>query len=228
MTEPFARVVVGMPMFDGMLHHSILSAWDAIHRKHRSLFIPITGTYVDYARNDIVIKGRQVFLEQYGEEPEYYLFIDQDTVVPEVHADVFDKLRAHGKDIVSAFYVTKSFPAKMVFGWRSVRLHRRGRLWNMPTVIERQKVGVWKPGELIEVDAVGMGMALIRAEVFEKIPQPWFRTVSTKEFRVGEDVYFCEKAQKHGFKVWVDTATYMGHYGMTMYPWAYLGKTEEK
>ena len=61
---------------------------------------------------------------------------------------------------------------------------------------------------LQEVDAVGMGVMLIKAQVFKALPQPWFQigyAPKIGEF-VGEDIYFCKLAQRHGFKVMINNS----------------------
>ena len=56
--------------------------------------------------------------------------------------------------------------------------------------------------EPFEVDGAGAGMILIRREVFETIPWPWFRYEEEESSgkRCGEDLYFSNKASKYGFK----------------------------
>jgi len=66
-----------------------------------------------------------------------------------------------------------------------------------------------------EVLCFGFGFVLIKKGVFEKIPRPWFLT-STYDYKgqtkiVGEDVYFCLKAQDSGFKTWLDPKVRLAH-----------------
>lgn len=71
--------------------------------------------------------------------------------------------------------------------------------------------------DLVEAQHVGLGLALIKTEVFRKLPQPWFAfpwLEETGEF-MGEDVWFCRHARAHGFKVHVDplASVGIGHVG---------------
>ena len=63
-------------------------------------------------------------------------------------------------------------------------------------------------GGLVEVDAVGAGCLLVDTRVFQVIPEPWFewgqRDPKIKK-GVTEDMMFCQKAQDHGFRIWVDS-----------------------
>jgi GT2 family glycosyltransferase len=49
---------------------------------------------------------------------------------------------------------------------------------------------------------------LIKREVFEKVPQPWF----APDIDLGEDLAFCKRANKAGFQIWCDTNLICGHY----------------
>lgn len=64
-------------------------------------------------------------------------------------------------------------------------------------------------GAVVEVDAAGTGCMLIHRSVLEKVPRPWF------SYREGgtEDMYFCRKAQKAGFKVHGDMSVICSHSG---------------
>ena len=62
------------------------------------------------------------------------------------------------------------------------------------------------PPTLWKVDAFGFGACLIRREVFEKTPRPWF-TFN----KGGEDFAFCRSAGKAGFEFYVDGAYKIGH-----------------
>ena len=69
--------------------------------------------------------------------------------------------------------------------------------------------------ELIDGICFGFGFVLIKQGVFEKISRPWFLT-STYDYKgttkvVGEDVYFCLKAQDAGFKTWIDPRVKLVH-----------------
>jgi hypothetical protein len=59
---------------------------------------------------------------------------------------------------------------------------------------------------LQQVDAIGSGVMLIKAEVFRKIKKPWFYTVG-----VGEDIYFCLRAKRENIPVFVDTRVKSPH-----------------
>jgi GT2 family glycosyltransferase len=63
----------------------------------------------------------------------------------------------------------------------------------------------------ISVDVAGIGFCLIRREVFEKVPKPWFHWDTPDE--PSEDFFFFEKAKKFGYEVKVYTDIKLSHIG---------------
>jgi GT2 family glycosyltransferase len=70
-----------------------------------------------------------------------------------------------------------------------------------------------RSSELIEVDAVGTGIMLIRKKVFKELPEPWF--YFKNDF--SEDIMFCKEAKKAGYKIYVDTTLSVGHVGDSIF-----------
>jgi GT2 family glycosyltransferase len=68
--------------------------------------------------------------------------------------------------------------------------------------------------ELVEVDGVGAGCLLIHRKVFEAIEKPYFLFEYNKDgiISLGEDFYFCNKAQEVGFKIWIDRRMVCSHF----------------
>lgn len=65
-------------------------------------------------------------------------------------------------------------------------------------------------GNFIKVDAIGLGFCLIKREVYENVPKPWFRW--DRQYP-SEDFDFCEKAIKHDYEVKVYTDVKLSHVG---------------
>lgn len=66
-------------------------------------------------------------------------------------------------------------------------------------------------GGLIKVKSVGSAGLLVRREVFDFIPQPWFEAGRGMTAVVGEDLNFCDKARDAGFDIHVDLDLSLGH-----------------
>ena len=64
-----------------------------------------------------------------------------------------------------------------------------------------------------ELNAAGTGVVLIRREVFENVPWPWFKRQEKRDIRysVGEDIYFSRKAAKAGYKYIANPKAICGH-----------------
>ncbi len=77
-----------------------------------------------------------------------------------------------------------------------------------------------KGAEPEAVGALGFGFCLMKAPIFDFIPQPWFATTmgTDGEVSVGEDVHFCNRARAAGIPVHVDHALSLeiGHIGETV------------
>jgi 2-polyprenyl-3-methyl-5-hydroxy-6-metoxy-1,4-benzoquinol methylase len=58
-----------------------------------------------------------------------------------------------------------------------------------------------------KVDITGGGCMMIRASVFDKIEEPWFKP----EHEWGTDVQLCKQVRAAGFQVWCDTSLEIGH-----------------
>lgn len=67
----------------------------------------------------------------------------------------------------------------------------------------------WR-GNWLAVDAIGFGCVLIKREVFERLPKPWFVWPNESP---SEDFLFCELAKKHGFSINVFTDVRCSHVG---------------
>jgi len=69
----------------------------------------------------------------------------------------------------------------------------------------------WTPGaNWINVDAIGLGCCLMKREVFEKIPYPWFKWDKPHP---SEDFYFCQQLIEHGYEIRVLTDVKCSHIG---------------
>lgn len=121
-------------------------------------------------------------------EASHILFLDDDMRLP---MDTLMGLIRHDKDIVAANCARKElWPTRPTArGFKGECVYTRKR----STGLE-------------EVDSIGTGVMLINTRVLKAMPQPWFAEVWKPETETvtGEDVYFCEQARKHGFKVYID------------------------
>lgn len=144
-------------------------------------FILCQGSYIPNNRIALVKQALDM-------EASHILFIDSDMRFPK---DALEHLLKADKDIIGANYRQRTQDQ-----WTA----RKGDQF----VSSNKMVG------LEEVDTLGFGVTLIKANVFNgtlrKVPEPWFAMpYHTRDKKlVGEDVYFCTVAKEQGFKIWVD------------------------
>lgn len=93
---------------------------------------------------------------------------------------------------------------RRVAPWQSVGYANDPRVDPTPIAIG-QATGV------IEVAAVGNAGLVVRRRVFEAMSEPYFRVGQMNPANYQEDLEFCERARKHGFRFAIDLDTPMGH-----------------
>ena len=73
------------------------------------------------------------------------------------------------------------------------------------------------PNKLMQVEYTGFGWMLVKKGVFESLKYPWFTPIFERKIAKGvvdfcsEDVSFCKKVLKQGYKIYVDTTIVVGH-----------------
>ncbi len=136
---------------------------------------------------------------------DYLFMIDDDMLGP---ADLFERLVIHDVDIVAPLAFTRISPHKPVIyniaeGYDKVTQTH----YYTNYAVER-----YPKNQLVQCDAVGFGAVLIKVDVMKKLKkkdQPLMMSTCGS----GEDIFFCHKAIRAGFRVFSDTATQLAHLG---------------
>ena len=144
----------------------------------------------------------ELSLDAMREGCSHILFIDSDMRFPQ---DMISRLLEHDVDIVATNCARRRIPTGP-----TAQIYKdngdRELVWSMPDSTGLQEVG-----------SVGMGVMLIKAEVFKALSEPWYETPwrTDKRGYIGEDVFFCNKARAAGFKIWIDhdVSKEIGHIG---------------
>jgi hypothetical protein len=144
----------------------------------------------------------ELSLDAMAEDCSHILFIDSDMRFPQ---DMIGRLLKHDLDIVATNCARRRMPTGP-----TAQLYKengdRELVWTMPESTGLQEVG-----------SVGMGVMLIKKNVFAALSEPWFETPWRVDKRgyIGEDVFFCQKAAAAGFKIWIDhdVSKEIGHIG---------------
>ena len=126
----------------------------------------------------------------------HVMFVDENIVI---QPDTIQKLFIHNKDVVTALYLTITYPHfPAVFnGW-----------------FEDAKESIMYLDKdikgLVPIIGCGLGCVLIKIEVFKKLRYPWIE---------GDGLELFIKALSSGFKMFCDTDTRVGHlHTSTLYP----------
>ena len=221
MSNKIVRVVVGMPK-DGKTEPSAYdNRMDMVYRMGALQILSHFGkkeileTKFDYPDGtefifERITAGRvftplareRITEEAQKKKADYLFMIDDDMLSG---PDIFERLYKHNVDIVAGLAFNRYPPHKPVCyevktGYDA--LEKKEYFMNYPIID-------YPRNTLVQCDAVGFGAVLIKMSVFDKVPKPWFMTMSG----AGEDLSFCWKAGKEGIKIYMDTATKMGHLG---------------
>ena len=131
---------------------------------------------------------------------DYILMIDDDQGVPR---DMFERLYAtaikHNADMVSPMVTQRFHPFNPVMWKHSYDADKK--------TISCTFIEEYEPNEVVQCDAVGFGVVLIKVDIIKKIKVPRFFSNT----HLGEDIFFCMKARGEGAKIVMDTSIKVGH-----------------
>lgn len=157
----------------------------------------VYGVDTDQGRNTAVKAAREA-----GHR--YIWFIDDDTVPP---PDAGRKLLylleqngpPNGKVMVAGgIYTTRSSPPEpLVFMGQG-----EGPYWQ------------WRAGEIFKCWGLGTGCMMVNMDLFDELPEPWFKTISEHDRRWSDDLYFCDEVAKAGYEVMAHGGVLCHHYDM--------------
>ncbi len=147
--------------------------------------IPVELQLINHM-NSVITDARNRLVQLSREWGADWLFwLDSDLSFP---PDALLRLLRHDLDIVGATYSQRAHPYSIL-----------GQFAGEP---KDDLAGI----SLVEALMMPGGLMLMKAGVYEKIAGPWYEDTyrpGTME-RIGEDIDFCFKATKAGFKIWCD------------------------
>ncbi len=188
-----ARIGLGIPCGFPMVHTAVLDSLMLLESVPDVPFVYIRANngYIDDLRNEIVEKALE-------SNCSHLLMLDADMLYPH---DTIIKLYSHKLDVVSGL-IWRRYPP-----FDSLMYKGELNSW--------ERIEEWKDGELVEVDATGTGCIMYNCEVFRKIKPPWFEFVENPDKErggvIGEDIGFCLKLKKAGYRIFVDTSVKTAH-----------------
>lgn len=194
------KILIGIPCVDDIPFLNVASLTNfVINTKHDVIPFFCNGSLVYDSRNCIVNQALD-------NNADYVMFIDDDIVFK---YDDIDKLIAHSKDIVSGLYFGRREGRNEPIAYKRVYPYNIFRKRAKTDIID--DVDTFQ-----EVQGVGMGFCLIKTDVFRKILKHYPTPFEPMKC-MGEDLSFCYRARRLGYKVYVDPSILLGHCGMKVY-----------
>ena len=191
------RILVGIPTSKYIEPDTFKSIFDLdVPEGYKLDFQYFYGYQVDQIRN---------LIAEWAKHYDYLLSVDSDIVLPR---DSLRKMLSADKDIITGLYVQRKITEQIL----EVYMRDGPAVVNIPySLLENLPV--------VEVEACGMGCALIKSEVFRKLEYPhfYYKSAIDHAHTVSEDIYFCLKAKENGFTVWADPSIKCDHIGSTVY-----------
>lgn len=205
------KISIAIPAYDRKVDVEIMTAIARLPGEY-----PDMQWGLDWISTSIITAARNGLTERFLEtECDYLYFWDSDVVIRDLSfmGKLLETATKLDAQIVGGVYRIKHRSSDCVVGM----LKDDGEIRN------------FKEGEITEprlVDVIGTGSMLIKREVFEKVPKPWFSFVDKPDLHnLPEDYHFCLLAKKQGIRVAVDPRFSTYHYGSAYWEHSLREKT---
>lgn len=189
------KVFIGLPSVNRIIGIETGATLFAIARdlasnSYETEFLVLPNTWIDGARNFLCQKSIE-----WGSD--WTVMIDDDMAVK---GEAIREMIQNDVDVCAPLMHQRRFPyAACAFELRDN---------NYKPILHLKR-------KLIECEAVGTGLIVIRTSILSNMLRPWFKSgqVGENNERLGEDVYFCRNAKRHKFKVYYDGRFQAIHFG---------------
>ena len=191
------KVLIAIPTFENILPDTFKSVY--------GLEVPEgTNCQFDFCKGYDCAKARNNIAQeaiQYGFD--YLLTVDSDMIIPR---NALTSMLSRNTDVCLGVYPRKNTKTEQteIFALGQKDFTDSNNM--SATQIDELN------GQAVEIKGGGLGCALIKVGVFEKIAFPWFKYVQYDNGAVlSEDNYFCTQVRAAGLTVMVDSAVRCGH-----------------
>lgn len=195
------KLLIGIPT-SGHIEPEVFKAIYELNTSmfYRTDFNFTLGYCVDRARNELAKKAIEG-------KYDYILMIDSDVVVPRDTLEIFFK--QNPPDVLLGIYPRKGQKRKAeIFSFNADSYSAA----NQFGFNELEQLRDFHHAVRVRVKAGGLGCALIKTSVFEKLEYPYFRYVLYPDGNVlSEDLYFCNNVRDHGGEISASTEVWCGH-----------------
>lgn len=188
------KVLLGMPCMRSIPFKTVVSLLRTAQKGAVEPFM-VEGSLV-YDSRDAIAK----FAVENGFD--YVLYVDSDMVFD---SEDLIKLMRHDADICSGLYVTRNGESNNVC-YSEVITRRRFPSRESKLITDMATTGYG------QISACGFGFCLIKIDVIKTLFKH-YKSLFEPKWGVGEDVAFCLRAQKYGYKIFIDRDVKLGHVG---------------
>ena len=180
------KILIAVPTFENIKPECFKSIYGLTRPEGYTL-------YFDYVRGYDCAKARnQIAKNAMAGNYDYVLMVDSDIQLP---SDTLVKLLECESDIALGWYYRKRTKSDQTI------IYTFGKDFNDDNCI----TGTTMINEVprpIEVKGGGLGIALIKVDIFHHLPYPYFKFVTySNDTVLSEDLYFCNLANGNGFNV---------------------------
>lgn len=219
-------IVVAMPTGGSITTGTVKSLLqlqdDLIRRNIKYYFSFSQSSYLPHGRAQVCGASLERGVRQTpfdSREITHILMIDSDIIF---HPNDFWKLFNWNVSVVSGAYCYSTEATQSEDNKRIV-----AGTWDVPFFKQHYAFPTYTLGQaknsanpLLEVDWVGMGFLLVKAEVFYNIDYPWFvsETIKIDNYQdtTSEDVGWCRKVKAAGYPILLDPSVKVGHQKVTV------------
>lgn len=193
------KILIAVPTYETIQPATFKSIYGLDKCGHWVVFDYVTGYDVATARNNIANEAK-------AECADYVLMVDNDVKIP---SDALRNLLEDPVDVCLGFYAHR---------WGNVydgrtNVCRLGEynytdMYNMDEIKALREQGTIRE----KIHGGGLGCALIRTDVFDRIAFPYFRWTHYQDGNVlGEDLNFCERCKEQDIPIYVDARVGCAH-----------------
>ena len=197
-----SKVLIAVPTFENIYPDTFKAIWEMDKGEHEVIFDFVRGYDCASARNNIVQLAK-------GYQADYVLMVDNDVTPPK---DALINLWSNGVDVCLGYYLHRN---KTNDETPKTCLCKQGEInYTMQYTADELRTMESKGQYLIRIHGGGMGCALIRTSVFDRIAYPYFDWVNYNNAQhslLSEDLYFCEQCKHANIKIFADTRVGCGH-----------------
>lgn len=194
------KIFIAVPTYENITPDTYKSIYGLDRGGHWCVFDFVRGYDCARARNNIA-------QQTLDEKADYVLMVDNDVVLP---GDVLVNMLEDPVDVCLGYYVHRN--DYNIYDGKTSICHLGE--FNYTNQFRADELNEMKARGLrkVLIHGGGMGCALIRADVFRRLPYPWFSWVNYHDGNVlSEDLYFCEQCNQAGIQIYTDVRAGCGH-----------------